>query len=140
MEVLLSAIMHYATHYKLEPKLVQAVIKQESNFNQYAIGPIGEVGYMQVRPEYSKEANLFDTRVNVKEGVRLLAEARKKCTHKQDYTFLVCYNAGLTGGSRIKNPKDTNYYKKVMRAYDELKRGTNSNNQKIARNGSRRRG
>lgn len=107
----------------IDPALTQAVIKVESNGNPYALSKDKQDGgLMQVRMKYVPETKLqlFQSCTNVKRGIALLNTARKKCKHTIDNTWLTCYNAGVTGGSRIKHPKKFPYYKKVMSAYAKI--------------------
>ena len=55
--------------------------------------------------------------INLVEGMRMLQAAKLRCKHKQDKTWLICYNQGVSSGSRIKNPKSQSYYKQVMSEY-----------------------
>lgn len=113
---IISLILSAAPHFGIDPNIAVAVSKQESSLNPNAIGTLNEVGLFQVRPKYSKftAKELLNVQINITEGLRMLKFAKDHCVHQKDYTWIVCYNAGLTGGSRIKNPKEFNYYKKVM--------------------------
>lgn len=113
-------IISYAHVYKVDPQLAVSVARVESKLNPRALGKLGEVGLFQIRPEYSKYsvAQLYDPTINIKEGLRILAEAKNGCRHKKEHTFLVCYNAGLTGGGKMTKPAEFAYYKKVMKEYD----------------------
>lgn len=44
-----------ARRYSLEPALVKAVVWRESGFNPRAVGPVGEIGLMQLREAAAKE-------------------------------------------------------------------------------------
>lgn len=109
--------------YNIDPVLVQSVIEVESNYDAQAIGAVGEIGLMQIRPEMWNipKAKLYNPRFNVKIGVSLLSKARDQCAHQNNYTWIVCFNSGITGGSRIARPEHQTYYKKVMRVYERLK-------------------
>jgi soluble lytic murein transglycosylase-like protein len=112
---LLSCIVLYSQLNGIDPQITKAVIHVESKGNARAIGSRGEVGLMQVRPEYVPESReqLLDPCTNVKRGAAILKEAMTSCKHKDDNTWLVCYNLGVAGGSRIKFPKKWDYYVKV---------------------------
>ena len=113
---LISLIYSLSPMFNINPKLALAVAKHESKLNPNAIGSHKEVGIFQVRPKYSKftAKQLRDPITNIKEGLRILAEAQDNCRHKLDYKFIVCFNAGKSGGSRLKYPTKFPYYKKVM--------------------------
>ena len=113
---LLSCILFYSHLHGVDPKVTQAVIRVESNWNARAIGPVGEVGLMQVRPEHVRETalQLKDPCTNVRVGTSILRKAMEKCKHKSNLTWLNCYNLGLRGGSRLKHPKIYPYYLKIV--------------------------
>ena len=112
-----SLILAAAVHFNISPELALSVALQESSLNPQAVGPVGEVGLFQVRPRYSKfsRSELFNPIINITEGLRMLKFAKTHCKHQKDYTWIVCYNLGVTGGNRIKYPKKFEYYKKVMK-------------------------
>lgn len=87
-----------------------AVGKVESSLRQSAIGPFGEVGVFQIRPEYTK-ANIYDLKSNIKEGVRQLAYWMQHCPVKHNVAWVNCYNAGYRNP---KYPLLRPYVKKVM--------------------------
>lgn len=111
-----SLILAASVHFNISPELSLAIAKQESSLRPNAIGPVGEVGLFQIRPKYSKYTSkeLRNPIVNITEGLRFLQNAKKYCKHQKDMTWIVCYNAGISGGSKIKDPKSFDYYKKVM--------------------------
>lgn len=104
----------------VDPHLVLAIAQTESQLDQSKIGPVGELGVMQVRPEYSTK-NLHNLKENIKEGIRILKSAQVSCKHREAMEWVVCYNAGNTGGSRLKYPHLFPYYVKVMSKYKEMK-------------------
>jgi Transglycosylase SLT domain len=66
----------------IPPALVDAVVRVESNFKLRALGGVGEIGLMQIRPETAAMlgyrgdlAGLYEPHVNVAFGVRYLAGA-----------------------------------------------------------------
>lgn len=115
---LFSCVLFYSMLSGIDPEITNAVIKVESNGNTFAVGKNQDSGLMQIRhplvPETQQQ--LFNPCTNIRRGVTLLKKAKDRCTHKLNNTWLVCYNLGITGGSRIKYPSSFIYYKKVMAA------------------------
>src|SRR5207302_10336875 len=82
--------------YRLDPDLVNSVIRAESGFNVRAVSPKGAQGLMQLMPRTASELgvqNVFDPQANVEGGTRYLRELLER------YNFdlvkaLAAYNAG----------------------------------------------
>jgi hypothetical protein len=82
--------------YRLDPDLINSVIRAESGFNVRAVSPKGAQGLMQLMPETSLQLgvqNAFDAQANVEGGARYLRELLER------YNFdlikaLAAYNAG----------------------------------------------
>jgi transglycosylase-like protein with SLT domain len=82
--------------YRLDPDLVNSVIKAESGFNVRAVSPKGAQGLMQLMPSTASSLgvqDVFDPRANVEGGTRYLRELLER------YNFdlvkaLAAYNAG----------------------------------------------
>ena len=82
--------------YRLDPDLVNSVIRAESGFNVRAVSPKGAQGLMQLMPQTASQLgvqNAFDPRANVEGGARYLRELLER------YDFdlikaLAAYNAG----------------------------------------------
>ncbi len=109
------AALHASHKYNVDYNLVMSVIEVESRFNPKKVGSVGEIGLMQLRPEYFPTVT-FDIKNNIDHGVRYLAWLKKYCPHKDEKTFVVCYNNGPN--RRVNYPKLFPYYKKVMLAYN----------------------
>lgn len=123
---LASLILYIAAQYGVSPYVVAAVIETESKFNTLAVGEIGELGLMQLRPKYfllpgESPALLHDPEQNIRRGVRYIASLKNRCIYKKDFQFVVCFNAGVTGARSIKYPARFPYYMKVKASYEKLK-------------------
>ena len=116
-----SCVLFYSLLAGIDPKITQAVIQVESRGNPFAVGKLDDSGLMQIRHKFVPETQqqLFQSCTNIMRGVELLKQAREKCKHKLNKTWLVCYNTGIKGGAKIKHPTKFKYYKKVM---EELKK------------------
>lgn len=100
------ALRDAAERYGLSPGLVLAVIEVESQFDAFAVSPVGAMGLMQIRPRTGEalarrhdEAwygphTLFDPVVNVRLGIAYLAELQHRFGHWP--TALAAYNWGPT--------------------------------------------
>lgn len=111
-----SCVLFYSLLAGIDPRITNAVIQVESNGNPFALGKLGDSGLMQVRHQFVPETQqqLFQGCTNIRRGVELLKQAKEKCRHKLNNTWLVCYNVGIKGGQKIRHPSKFIYYKKVM--------------------------
>lgn len=121
---IMSLITYYSMVMNFDPAISLAVARQETNFNNAVIGDVGEIGVFQIRGEfienYSKE-ELRNPEINIKVGIKLLKKAKKYCKYKRNLDWLVCYNAGINGGSKIKHPDKFKYVVNVTKYYKEFK-------------------
>jgi soluble lytic murein transglycosylase len=123
-------VIDQAAKNSLDPYFVMAVISGESSFNPLAVGPVGEIGLMQIRlgtgewmsgitkTKWRGEKTLRDPVANIKLGIAYLAWLRNKFEgHGQLY--LAAYNMGpksvKEAVSRKVYPKD--YPIHVMKRY-----------------------
>jgi soluble lytic murein transglycosylase-like protein len=118
---LASCVLFFSFLNGIDHRITTAVVKVESSGNPFAVGGKGDSGLMQVRHQFVPESQkqLLQSCTNVMRGVALLKQAKDRCKHKLNNTWLVCYNLGIKGGSKIKYPSSFIYYKKIM---SELKK------------------
>lgn len=70
-------IEHAATSYKLEAKLIRAVIEKESGFRPCAVSPKGAQGLMQIMPATAGQLGVhdaFDPKQNIDAGAQFLRQ------------------------------------------------------------------
>ncbi len=111
--------------YGVDPYLIKAVIKTESNFNPYALSHKGACGLMQLIPATAKRfgvSDIYDPRSNIYGGTKYL-------NYLMDFfngdlrLVLAGYNAGENAVVKYNNQippyKETkNYVKKVLKFLD----------------------
>lgn len=113
--------------YDLDPNLVKAVIKAESNFNPDAVSPKNAEGLMQLMPSTAKQYGVldsFDPSSNIEGGVKVLKDLIDHFDGDLKLA-LAGYNAGkgavIKYGNKIPPyPETQQYVKKVIKFYDKL--------------------
>ncbi|WBF96209.1 transglycosylase SLT domain-containing protein [Leptospira kirschneri] len=123
IEPSLSKIIHQESEKNnLDPRLVQSVIKAESNFKTDAVSPKGAIGLMQLMPSTANSLGVedpFDPAENVAGGTKFLSDLLNK--YKNLDHALAAYNAGSNAVDRyagIPPYKETrNYVEKVKKFY-----------------------
>jgi len=118
-----AAIDQAASRHNVDPSLVRAVIKVESNFNPNAVSRKGAMGLMQLMPQTARSLNVvnpFDPEQNVDAGVRHLKKLMESYGGDVNLS-LAAYNAGAGAVARsagIPHFGETrNYVKRITALY-----------------------
>jgi len=122
-EVITSACERFA----VDPHLVQAVIKAESNFDPEAVSNKGAIGLMQLMPDTAREMGVsdpFDPVENIHGGVGYLSQLLNSLNGDVSLA-LAAYNAGpkrVMSYNGIPPFRETvNYIKRVLSYYQLFK-------------------
>ena len=109
----------------VDPELVKAVAKTESNFNPYAVSNKGALGLMQLIPDTAKRfgvTNVFDAKQNIEGGVKFLRFLMGMFPNNLPY-ILAAYNAGENAVLKYKGIppyRETQaYVRKISQAYSK---------------------
>ncbi len=141
-------VYEYATEYNVDPLLVFAVIKTESNFTPNAISSSNAIGLMQlmentaievsntIEEKIDSKEELYNPEINIKLGTKYLSELLERYNNNLNMA-LAAYNAGIGNvtewvengiikgdGSDIENipfKETNNYVRKILNDYNMYK-------------------
>lgn len=116
-----------ASKYDLEPELIRAVIKTESNGNHRAVSRKGAIGLMQLMPSTANDMNVsnpFNPEENIEGGTRYLKYLLER--FKGNMTLaLAAYNSGPGTVERYGNvppiSETQQYVKRIFNLYNGKK-------------------
>lgn len=118
-----AAIDKAATRHNVDPNLVRALVKVESNFNPNAVSRKGAMGLMQLMPQTARSLNLtnpFNPEDNIDAGVRHLKQLLQN--YGGDVRLsLAAYNAGSGAVARSRGipryAETQNYVRRITNLY-----------------------
>ena len=118
-----ASIVMAAARHNVDPNLVRAVVKVESNFNSNAVSRKGAMGLMQLMPSTARSLNVknpFDPEQNVDAGVRHLKRLLENYGGDVNLT-LAAYNAGAGAVARSSGvpryAETQNYVRRITNLY-----------------------
>ncbi|MCX8022846.1 MAG: lytic transglycosylase domain-containing protein [Syntrophorhabdaceae bacterium] len=124
-----SIIHQYSSVYGIDPHLVKAVMKAESNFNPYARSKKGAQGLMQIMPEtanFLKIRDPYSPDDNIEGGIKYLKFLDEVFQGNLDLV-LAAYNAGpkrvMEHNMRVPPIEETRtFIKRVKENYRKIKK------------------
>ena len=122
-------IMRHSTAHGIDPLLVKAVMKAESNFNPYAKSPKGAQGLMQLMPDTARLMMVYDPYdpdENIKGGAKYLKLLEEMFQGDMEL-MLAGYNAGpnrvLEHNMKVPPIEETKtFIKRVKEYYKKIKK------------------
>jgi soluble lytic murein transglycosylase-like protein len=112
-----------ARQYAIEPRLIQAIITVESNFNPQAVSRAGAQGLMQLMPDTAARYQVrdpFNPQANIVGGIRYLKDLLRLFPGDLQ-RVLAAYNAGEQAvyqyGGIPPYPETRRYIERVMSLY-----------------------
>ena len=119
----LPLIHRLAQQYSIDPRLVQAIIRAESNFDPHAVSRAGAQGLMQLMPDTAaryRVENPFDPQANLEGGIRYLRDLLLVFPSDLRHV-LAAYNAGEGAvqqyGGIPPYPETQRYVERVLALY-----------------------
>ncbi|MBR5227306.1 MAG: lytic transglycosylase domain-containing protein [Clostridia bacterium] len=124
-------VEHVTKQYNVDPNLVYAIIKQESDFKEDAKSRSGAIGLMQIMTTTADEVvqtissidknyyNLYDPETNISVGVKYISELIRKF-EGNIYLTIAAYNGGM-GNVQKWFEKDYSKYDSLDKVVEEIK-------------------
>jgi len=119
------AITKASRQFRVEPSLIKAVIRAESDFDRKAVSRKGAQGLMQLMPntaQLMEVADPFDPEENILGGTRYLSLMLERFQNNVQLA-LAAYNAGPERVEQYKGippfPETRTFVERVLRFYDQ---------------------
>ena len=116
-------IQRSANRHQVDPDLVRAIVRVESNYNPYAVSSRGAQGLMQLIPATARRFGVrdaFDPSANLEGGIRYLKHLMELYDGDLELV-LAAYNAGENAVSRYNGVppfrETRNYLRKISQIY-----------------------
>jgi soluble lytic murein transglycosylase-like protein len=117
-------IKQIADRHRVPEELIHAIIRAESNYDNFALSDKGAMGLMQLMPETAAQygvKNVFDAAQNIEGGTMYLKDLMELYDYRTDLV-LAAYNAGQEAvrryGGKIPNyPETRDYIARVKATY-----------------------
>lgn len=116
-------IQQLARRYNIESRLIQAIIRVESNFDPFAVSSAGALGLMQLMPATAERFGVqdpFNPQANIEGGIRFLKHLLRQFPGDLRHV-LAAYNAGERAVRRYNGippyPETQRYVERVMTFY-----------------------
>lgn len=117
-------IMRQSDARGVDPNLVFAIMKVESNFNPNAVSKTNDFGLMQINKSNFGWLNItkpLDPKQNVNAGLYIIEDLSKK--YDNEHQILMAYNMGSRGASKYwkRGVYESEYSRKVMAEYETIR-------------------
>lgn len=121
------ACVEYGEAYGICPEMLMAIIEKESNGNPNAVGKLGEIGLMQIYPDFHQDrmkklgiTSLYSERQNVFLGADYLKELSDE--YGDISLVLDIYNGNSKAFENYENGVISDYAKGILERSAELER------------------
>ncbi|HBF36926.1 MAG TPA: hypothetical protein DDW50_06355 [Firmicutes bacterium] len=135
LQPIIRIINRNALANNIDPNLVYAIIKSESNFSPRAVSPQGAKGLMQIMPqvwqqyhnrldESSNDNDIFSPEANIDVGVKYLRDLLRHYQGRVDLA-LEAYNAGISNvrpGNEPKFKETRGYVQNTLALWQTMRR------------------
>ena len=110
-------ITYFSLVNGIEPSLAFKLARIESGMNPLARSTTSDGGLFQLNSRSHKFHNeqwRYRVDTNTAIAMSTLSSLKQKCKHRILNQFVLCYNRGIVGASKVKHPKKVTYYQKVI--------------------------